>query len=250
MLRAVGLSFVVLIVSVSRLTAQEVVGVASPSSLPHQVQLQFRLLSLDRTALGRNPVEIDNAGRLVRLEQTFDPNRLQVGNGAAAAMSIDLVTDEPGLERLITEWRDRAEVLTILAEPTLVTLNGQEAEFHSGGWLDVPVPQAGGTFKNERWRLGLICDCRPVVLDANRLRLEIACRYRRTDPNRGVTINQVRVPTIYHDFDVNLASQVESGQLHVIHGLLQKRIVDGRLVETESLLLYKAVIVPTTVGRP
>jgi pilus assembly protein CpaC len=246
MLRAARKSIVACLILVGGLQAQESVALKpNVEASPGQVQIQIRLLSLNRTKLQAHEYEIDDNGRLIRLEKALNQNRLQISDGPTptTSMAVDPVTDDEAVERVLVDWRDRLNVLTVIAEPTLVTLDGREAEFHSGGWLDVPVPQAGGAFKSERWRLGTICDIRPLVIDSDRINLEIACRYRRTDPTRDVLIGQTRVPTISHDFDVKLTSQVQSGRANIIRGLVQKRVVDGELVETESLLIYRATLV-------
>jgi pilus assembly protein CpaC len=63
----------------------------------------------------------------------------------------------------------------ILSEPTLTTLNGQEAEFLSGGEFPIPVPQGGSssaiTIQFKEFGVGV--KFLPVVLDSGRINLKL-----------------------------------------------------------------------------
>lgn len=63
----------------------------------------------------------------------------------------------------------------VLSEPTLTTLNGQEAEFLSGGEFPVPVPQGGSstsvTIQFKEFGVGV--KFLPVILDSDRINLRL-----------------------------------------------------------------------------
>ncbi len=61
----------------------------------------------------------------------------------------------------------------ILAEPTLTTLSGREARFLSGGEFPIPVPQGDDGITVEFREFGIGLTFLPVVLDSNRINLEI-----------------------------------------------------------------------------
>ncbi|MGH8566778.1 MAG: type II and III secretion system protein family protein, partial [Gammaproteobacteria bacterium] len=61
----------------------------------------------------------------------------------------------------------------ILAEPTLTTITGQEAEFLSGGEFPVPVPSEIGRVTIEFKEFGVGVKFLPVVLDSGRISLKI-----------------------------------------------------------------------------
>lgn len=62
---------------------------------------------------------------------------------------------------------------TILAEPTLTTLSGQEAEFLSGGEFPIPVPGSDGSTTIEFKEFGIGLKFLPVVLDSERINLRV-----------------------------------------------------------------------------
>ncbi len=61
----------------------------------------------------------------------------------------------------------------ILAEPTLTTLTGQEAQFRSGGEFPIPVPQGDGQVTIQFKDFGVGLNFLPVVLDSGRISLKV-----------------------------------------------------------------------------
>ena len=61
----------------------------------------------------------------------------------------------------------------ILAEPTLVTLSGEDASFISGGEFPVPVPQGDNNTTVEFKEYGIGLNFLPVVMDSGRINLRL-----------------------------------------------------------------------------
>jgi pilus assembly protein CpaC len=61
----------------------------------------------------------------------------------------------------------------ILAEPNVTTLNGQEAQFLSGGSFPIPVPEQNGTIGIEYKDFGVKLIFQPLILDAGRINLKL-----------------------------------------------------------------------------
>jgi pilus assembly protein CpaC len=61
----------------------------------------------------------------------------------------------------------------ILAEPTLTTLSGQDAQFLSGGSFPIPVSQEGGTIGIEFKDFGVKLSFLPLILDRGRINLKL-----------------------------------------------------------------------------
>jgi pilus assembly protein CpaC len=61
----------------------------------------------------------------------------------------------------------------ILAEPTLTTLSGQEAQFVSGGEFPIPVPQANNTVTITFKTFGVQVKFLPVVLNSGHINLKV-----------------------------------------------------------------------------
>ena len=61
----------------------------------------------------------------------------------------------------------------ILAEPTVTTLNGQEAQFLSGGSYPIPVPEQNGTIGIEYKDFGVKLVFQPLILETGRINLKL-----------------------------------------------------------------------------
>jgi pilus assembly protein CpaC len=68
---------------------------------------------------------------------------------------------------------ERDGILKVLAEPNLVALSGEEAQFLAGGEFPIPVPQQLGTTTIEYKPFGVALKFTPYVLSENRLRIQV-----------------------------------------------------------------------------
>ena len=114
-------------------------------------------------------------------------------------------------------------LMTILAEPNLMALNGQEASFLSGGVIPIPVPQ-GGTFSGsitiEKWPFGVQLKFVPYIQEDELIRLDVQAKVSRPDPTLGVTVLGTTVPGM-NSREANTIVELRQGQTLAIAGLLQ-----------------------------
>ena len=85
----------------------------------------------------------------------------------------------------------RNQLATILAEPNLVAMSGQEASFLAGGEFPVPVPQAsaGGTaITIEYKKFGIQLDFVPYVLEDETIRLTVRPEASTIDDAIGIEL--------------------------------------------------------------
>lgn len=68
---------------------------------------------------------------------------------------------------------ERDGMLKVLAEPNLVALSGEEAQFLAGGEFPIPVPQQLGTTTIEYKPFGVALKFTPFVLSQNRVRVQV-----------------------------------------------------------------------------
>lgn len=90
----------------------------------------------------------------------------------------------------ILEISKREDLAKILAEPTLTTLSGQEAEFLSGGEFPIPVPQGGSsnTVTIEFKEFGVGVKFVPVVLDNGTINLKLNVSVSDVSANNNVLV--------------------------------------------------------------
>jgi pilus assembly protein CpaC len=114
-------------------------------------------------------------------------------------------------------------LLTILAEPTLITTNGRPANFLSGGQFPVPVPQGLGTVSVVYKDFGVKLEFVPTVMGSGRLRMQIRPEVSEKDLSNTLTVNGITVPSLTTR-SVNTEVEMNFGQTLVIAGLISNRV--------------------------
>jgi pilus assembly protein CpaC len=115
-------------------------------------------------------------------------------------------------------------LLSILAEPNLIALNGQQASFLAGGQFPVPVPQSGGTagapLVTIQWqKFGVQLDFIPYVLEDETIRLHVTPDVSSIDFSIGTSILGTQVPGL-NERSATTTVEMREGQTLAIAGLL------------------------------
>jgi len=108
-----------------------------------------------------------------------------------------------------------------LATPTLVTMNGQEAEFQVGGSFPVPVQGDSGSISIQNIPYGVILKFTPYIIDREVITLKVSPEVSYPDFSLGVTAGGATVPGLAtRKADTTL--QLKSGQTFAMAGLLKE----------------------------
>jgi pilus assembly protein CpaC len=116
-------------------------------------------------------------------------------------------------------------MLTVLAEPNLVTVSGQKASFLAGGEFPVPVPESGNNsfaIGIEWKQFGVSLNFTPTILASGRIALHVAPEVSELAPQQGVQIQGVTIPGITTR-RADTTVELGSGQTFAIAGLLQNQ---------------------------
>lgn len=116
----------------------------------------------------------------------FAPNPLSIENTGFFA---SLLTGNALVNMSLDAARDKG-LAKILAEPTLTTLSGQEAQFLSGGEFPIPVPRGDDGVTVEFKEFGVGLSFVPVVLGSGQINMTLAISVSEL-----VTSNSVAVTT-------------------------------------------------------
>jgi len=114
----------------------------------------------------------------------------------------------------------------ILAEPALMTLDGQPAQFIAGGLFPYPVPQSssipGGTavVTVQFAKFGAILNFLPQILANDVIRLDVEPTFSTLNFAQGTTVNGGAVPAI-DQRAARTVVELREGQTLAIAGLLQ-----------------------------
>ena len=111
----------------------------------------------------------------------------------------------------------------ILAEPTLIAISGQEANFLAGGQFPVPVPQAFGVTTIKFKQFGVSLNFNPTVLSDRNISLKISPEVSELDFSNGINSQGITIPAILTR-KVNTVIELKDGQSFAIAGLIQDNI--------------------------
>jgi pilus assembly protein CpaC len=179
---------------------------------------------------------------LNNLVQLVDPDDANVVSGISrAVLNRDGVLNPlgflnpPGLEALFrfqkgsAQWTGFVDALKengmikILAEPTLIALSGQTAEFLAGGEFPYPVPQGLGTVAIEYKSFGVGLAFTPTVLANDKISMKVQPEVSDLDYTTGVTIQGFTIPGI-NTRRVSTVIELGDGQSFSIAGLLKENV--------------------------
>ncbi len=212
--------------------------VVDPRHRP-QVQLKIEIAELDRTKVDAFGINIFSLGKNVALSTTgqFSAPTFPVVGGAAgsAAASLSDVLNlfyfNTGLDLGVTlKDLQNKGVIEILAEPTLMTIDGQPAKFLAGGEFPYPVvqPSGGGgvTSVTIQFRqYGVKLDFTPFVNPDGTIRLKVVPEVSALDYTNQVVIAGYTLPAI-STRKAETEIELRDGQSFGISGLLDHRTTE------------------------
>jgi pilus assembly protein CpaC len=223
-----------------------------------QVMLEVKVAEIARTELKRLDVRFNTIltrssrwnvggvnGGATFPDQIFDPGsvRIPIFNNPAPHGPVidefapnDMVIEDKGFfASLLTEQflfnlafdaaREKG-LAKILAEPTLTTQTGQEAQFLSGGEFPVPVPRGDRGVTIEFKEFGVGVRFLPVVLDSGRINLKLAISVSDLDESRSIPVSVDGIPSFTIPFLTTRSAEstveLADGQTIGIAGLINE----------------------------
>jgi pilus assembly protein CpaC len=191
---------------------------------PRQVQLKVKIAELDRSAIREIGVNFSYLGSTDSVITAIGGIAPAAGGLLGQTQQVVGVFDSGKFNVFLNALRQN-DLAKILAEPTLVTMDGQPAQFQAGGNFPYPVPQAGnvGTAITINFApFGAILQFLPTILPGDVIQLDVEPVFSELNPATGVSILGTSVPGI----NVRSARTVvalREGQTLAIAGLLQTR---------------------------
>jgi len=111
----------------------------------------------------------------------------------------------------------------VLAEPTLVTLSGQEAKFLAGGEIPIPLASTLGTVTVEWKKFGIILNFTPTVINGDTIHLRMFTEVSDVDPTLAVTVGGSTIPGLTSR-QSETTIRLGNGQSFAVAGLLSDKI--------------------------
>lgn len=201
----------------------------------HQVMLEVRIAEIARSTTKRlgvnfNWVDGDRFGiSLLGGLSSLDSST----SGSAFDLSIS-----PSVNALFrfdsgsTTWTGIIDALKedglakVLAEPTLIALSGQSANFLAGGEFPVPIPQGLGTTAIEYKKFGVGLNFTPTVLGSNRINIQVTPEVSELDFSTAVQFSGFVIPGLTTR-TTTTTIELGDGQSFAIAGLLRENILES-----------------------
>ncbi|MBM3964935.1 MAG: secretion system protein [Planctomycetes bacterium] len=169
-----------------------------------------------------------NAARSVGLNfNAIQNNNLFTNTTGSVSGNIRAILDGGNLGLRIEALR-RLSLSRTLAEPNLVAINGQPANFQAGGQFPIPILSAGGVANNLQGvqfvPFGVQLQFVPIIQDRDVIRLQIRAEVSTRDEALGTNIGGAGGGTSVPGINSrNFSSTVElrSGQTLAVAGLMQ-----------------------------
>lgn len=209
--------------------------VTTPAEEP-QILLRVRFADVDRSYtsnLGFNFFSLGATGTIGGIStQQYSPPTVSFDAKSALATvtnPLNLFVFRPDLNIGSTiEALEARNILQILAEPNLMTLNGKQASFTSGGEFPVPVVQGGanvGAVTIQFREFGVRLNFTPTITPRGTIRLQVNPEVSSLDYNNAVVLQGFTVPAIATR-KVQTEIELENNQSFVIAGLLDNRFTE------------------------
>ena len=204
----------------------------------HQVMLEVRVAEISKRLLKQLGVNFtytnnnDFAGsfvnNLVRLVKPEDANLAAGPLGLLVSPSVNALFRFNKGNSSWTGFIDALKedgLLKVMAEPTLMALSGQTADFLAGGEFPVPIPQGLGTVAIEYKPYGVGLSFTPTVLEDNKISIKVAPEVSELDYATAIIIEGFLVPGLTTRRAATVVDLAD-GQSFAIAGLLSETVKD------------------------
>ncbi len=111
-------------------------------------------------------------------------------------------------------------LMKILAEPNLVAISGEKAEFLAGGEFPVPMQKGLEGISVEYKKFGVGVEFTPYVLSQNRIRLVVEPEVSELSRNGAVEYNNIKIPALTSR-RAKTTVELAPGESFMIAGLLK-----------------------------
>lgn len=210
-----------------------------------QILLRVKFAELDRSVAEQYGVNFLSTGAFKTLgtlstgqfsSATVTPTGIPGPNGSVSAGTIS-VSDalnffafRPDLNiAAFVKALETNNILQILAEPTLVTTNGKEANFLVGGEFPVPILQGGansGAVTVQFKEFGIRLLFTPLMTGNNTIKLALRQEVSTIDFANAVTLQGFLIPALAtRRAETNV--ELGEGQTFVVAGLMDNRETDA-----------------------
>lgn len=201
-------------------TGKKVLNMMTTNDLP-QVLIEVRIAEMDKSVADALGVQVQGSNFSFNML-----NSAPLGFAASAAGTI-------GSTSAWLQAQINSGLITILAEPNIMAISGQEGEFLSGGIVFLPVPQTsstggGAVITLQPQNYGVGVKFTPTVLSEGRINLKVSPQVSEVNPT-GITVSANGSTTVMPAITTRQASttvELYDGQSFAIGGLISNNVAE------------------------
>lgn len=195
---------------------------------PQQVMLEVQVAEVSRSVLDQLGISLDLTKAQGAVTYGLITSQLRDVFGSLR------VTKNSNGSRVTVDGKVDDGVIKILAEPTIVSVSGQEASFLAGGKVFIPVARSnegsGTTITLEEKEFGIGVRFTPIVLDDDLIHLRVAPEVSELSRTGSPFVSSAGVSAVLPSFTTRRAQttvQLHDGQSLVIAGLIKDNVAQN-----------------------
>jgi len=201
-------------------------NVASPA--PEQILLHVEFAEVSRSTLKELGGDLIRLFNPQNLNDAWDDADKQVETLSEGFVNLLIDGDGAGVDAVIRALKSTGEFKS-LAQPNLVTREGEEASFLAGGEFPYPTIQGTGGGGNGavtiEWReFGIRLNFTPTITNSGNIRLQVAPEVSSLDFANGLSFQGFQIPALLSR-KVNTDVELRPGQTLAIGGLLDNNML-------------------------
>lgn len=189
-----------------------------------QVMLAVRFVEMRRETVKRLGVNLSGVGGGGALTLFGDVAAAIASPPSIAQFGFNVLTGSVDFTAFLDLLEEKGVART-LAEPTLVALSGDTADFLAGGEFPIPVGAGDGEIEIEFKNFGVGLTFTPTVLNDDLMNIQLFMEVSEPDKAQDIELLGIRIPGLV----VRRATttvELRSGQSFAIAGLLSERFAD------------------------
>lgn len=196
-----------------------------------QVMLRVRVGEIQRTALKNIGFSLQGSRITSEVIAPFATGGAvgsafgEVVAGADSFGIASIIHDTANLELSATlDLLERDGLFKVLAEPNLVAISGESAEFLAGGEFPIPIAQGDETISIDYKPFGVAVDFTPAVLSQNRIRLVVEPEVSEITTEAEVELSGFSVPSV-STRRAKTTVELAPGESFMIAGLIKDEMI-------------------------
>jgi pilus assembly protein CpaC len=233
--KVVGITSLVVWGRGNRYTSYELI-VHRAEAAGNQIVLNVKVAEVDRTKLEERGIDfgilklrddrLEGSGFIGSFAGNVGPPSFPLTFSPNTTLAFDYLSLGADLRiQAILQALEQDGIAKILASPNLVAVNGQKANFLSGGEIPIPIVQsanttgtAGSSVTIQFHEYGAKVEFEPTVIDSNIVSLKVSPELSRPDFDNAVIISGFRIPA-FTVRRVDTVVEMREGESLIIGGL-------------------------------